>query len=181
MVLPGRGQIASRFDQNTLAGELSLRLAGRPANGSRTVSLSTGTLQQVVWVDAGDEVLVHLDSVAIRFVGRTLLVSVDLETDQTGRTPLIVSLALSAGNDAAGLVAVTDELPRGNGLLAARWGPQLQAAVWASILGIAQDFSAQQGGVPRALAVIDGGLNLQAGPPLQATSQTSPSPTTPHK
>jgi hypothetical protein len=175
MDLPGAGQIPSRFDARTLAAELSLRLAGRPADGSRAAtSLSGGPLQQVVWVDAGDEVLVHLDSVAVRIVGRTVLVSVDLECDQTGRTPLIVSLALSAGTDAAGLLAVTDELPRGNGLLAARWGPQLQAAAWASILGIAQDFGAQQGGVPRALTVVDGGLNLQAGPPLQATTQSNP-------
>jgi|SRR5215831_17605647 len=175
MFMPGAGQIPPRLDAKTLAGELSLRLVGQPADGSRTPTLSTGTLQQVVWVDAGDEVLVHLDSVAVRIAGRTVLVSIDLETDQTGRTPLIVSLALSSGNDAAGLLAVTDELPRGDGLLAARWGPQLQAAVWASILGIAQDFGAQQGAVPRALNVVDGGLNLQAGPPLQATSQPTPS------
>jgi hypothetical protein len=176
MISLGSGQIPSRFDSKSLAAELSLRLAGRPADGSRTASLSTGILQQVVWVDAGDEVLVHLDSIQVRFVGSAVLVSVDLETDQTGRTPLIASFALSGGSDAAGLLGVTDELPRGNGLLAARWGPELQAAVWASILGIAQDFGAQQGGVPRALTVVDGGLNLQAGPPLQATSQPTPSP-----
>ena len=175
MNLPGAGQIPSRFDARTLAAELALRLAGRMADGSRAApSLSGGTLVQVVWVDAGDEVLVHLDSVAVRIVGRSVLVSVDLESDQTGRTPLIVSLALSSGNDAAGLLAVTDELPRGNGLLVARWGPQLQAAVWASILGIAQDFGAQQGGVPRALTISDGGLNLQAGPPLQVTPSLTP-------
>jgi hypothetical protein len=171
MKLAGTGQIPARFDAKTLAAELALRLAGRPADGSRIPTLSTGTLKEVVWVDSGDEVLVRLDSVAVRFVGTTVLVSVELETDQTGCTPLIVSLALSAGNDAAGLLAVTDEFPRGNGLLAARWGAQLQAAVWASILGIAQDFGAQQGGVPRALHVVDGGLNLQAGPPLQAVTQ----------
>jgi hypothetical protein len=100
--------------------------------------------------------------------------SVDLETDQTGRTPLIVSLALSTGNDAGGLVAVTNELPHGNGSLAARWGPSLQAAVWASLLGLAQDFGATQNGAPRALTLAGGKLNLQAGPPLQVVSMPSP-------
>jgi len=165
-----------QFDEKSLAAELVLRLAGRPADGSRGApSIVSGRPSQIVWVDAGDEVLVHLDSVAVRIAGRTMIVAVDLETDQTGRTPLIVSLALGAGNDAGGLVAVTDELPRGNGLLAARWGQHLQAAVWASILGIAQDFSAQQGGVPRALTISNGVLNLEPGPPLQApTSSTKP-------
>lgn len=166
-----------QFDEKTLIAELSSRLAGRPADGSRSNAPGPAgsPANVVVWIDAGDEVLVHLDSVAVRIVGQTLLVSVDLDTDQTGRTPLIVSLALGAGKDAAGLVAVTDELPHGNGLLAARWGPHLQAAVWASILGMAQDFSAQLGGVPRGLTIANGVLNLEAGLPLQAP----PPPTKP--
>jgi hypothetical protein len=162
--------VGRQFDEKTLISEMSSRLAGRPADGSRSIApgRAGSPANVVVWVDAGDEVLVHLDSVAVRMVGQTLLVSVDLETDQTGRTPLVVSLALGAGKDAAGLVAVTDELPHGNGLLAARWGPHLQAAVWACILGMAQDFSAQLSSVPRGLTIANGVLNLEAGSPLQA-------------
>jgi hypothetical protein len=175
MIQGGSGQVPSRVDAKTLAAELALRLPGRPSDGSRAaVSLASGRQSQVVWVDAGDEVLVHLDSVAVQMTARGVLVSVDLETDQTGRTPLIVSLALSNGKDAAGLVAVTDELPRGNGLLAARWGAHLQAAVWAGILGLAQDFAAQHAGVPRALTIANGVLNLQAGPPLQVPATKNP-------
>jgi hypothetical protein len=160
-----------QFNEKSLAAELSTRLSGFPVDGTRPVaSAQTGPAKTVVWIDAGDEVLVHLDSVSVRMIGQTLLVSVDLDTDQTGRTPLIVSLALSSGSDAAGLVAVTDELPHGNGLLAARWGSHFQAAVWASVLGIAQDFSAQGGGVPRSLTISNGVLNLEAGAPLQAPS-----------
>ena len=160
-----------QLDEKTVVTHLAVRLAGRAADGSR--SSAGAPPQRVVWVDAGDEVLVHLDSVAVRVLANTLLVSIDLETDQTGRTPLVVSLALSTGSDAAGPVAVTNE-PQGNGLLAARWGPSLQAAVWASLLGLAQDSGAQQNGVPRALSLVGGKLNLQAGPPLQVP-QTTPS------
>jgi hypothetical protein len=39
-------------------------------------------------VDAADEVLVHLDSIQVRFLDRMIVVSVDLETDQTSRAPL---------------------------------------------------------------------------------------------
>jgi hypothetical protein len=154
-----------QLDAQTISTQLGVRLAGRPADGSQ--SKATGSSQQVVWIDAGD-------SVTVRILSNALLVSVDLETDQTGRTPLIVSLALSTG-DAAGLLAVTNELPQGNGLLAARWGPSLQAAVWASLLGLAQDLSAAQNGVPRALSLAGGKLTLQAGTPLQAPQGAPPS------
>lgn len=163
-----------QLDDKTISTQLAVRLAGRAADGSR--SPVTGPPKTIVWVDAGDEVLVHLDSIAVRILATALLVSVDLETDQTGRSSLIVSLALSTGNDAGGLLAVTDELPRGNGALAARWGPSLQAAVWASLLGLAQDSAAQLSGVPRALTLAGGKLNIQAGPPLQA-SRAAPSAT----
>src|SRR5690348_16761582 len=53
--------------------------------------------ERVVWVDGGDEVLVHLDSVMTQIVGAAVLVSIDLETDQTGRTPLVVAFAIGAG------------------------------------------------------------------------------------
>jgi hypothetical protein len=164
-------KIPPRLDETALKHELTVRLAGSPADGSTPAAQLP---QKVIWVDQGDEVLVHLDSTRTRILNGTVLVSVDLETDQTGRTPLIVSFALGSGSDNGGLIAATDELPRGNGLLAARWGKTLQAAVWASILGIAQDFGAQQNGAPRAVTIANGLLNLQAGPRLQASAATPP-------
>jgi hypothetical protein len=122
----------------------------------------------VVWVDGGDEVLVHLDAAQVRILDRALLVSVDLETDQTGRTPLTVVLALGNATDPSGLVATTDEFPRGHGLLAARWGSALQAAVWSSLLGLAHDHATERGKAPRGLSAAPGLLTLHADDPLVA-------------
>jgi len=106
----------------------------------------------------------------------TLLVSIDLETDQTGRSPLIVALTLSADpKDPAGLVATTDEYPRGDGRLASRWGRPLQAAVWASLISLAQDHAAERSGAPQAITITPKGLTLQAGPPLSLVSKSPPS------
>jgi hypothetical protein len=124
----------------------------------------------VIWVDRGDEVLVHLDSISIRISVGVLLVSVDLETDQTGRTPLVVTLALGVPGDPAGLVAVTDELPRGNGLLAARWGQTLQQAVWASLLQVAGDHAAERGLHPLGITASESFITLLAGPALIAVA-----------
>jgi hypothetical protein len=116
-------------------------------------------------------VVVHLDSVQVRLVTGSLLVSVDLETDQTGRATLVTAFALGAATDPAGLTAVTDDLPKGLGALSARWGKTLQAAIWASLLGLAQDAAAQQGGAPIGLAVTQGSLTVIAGTPLSAQAR----------
>lgn len=162
---PGIGPqpvIPDQLDGPAIAGHLAARLAGTPADGS----VASGPAPaKVVWVDGGDEVLLHLDSTSTQIVGQTVLVSIDLESDQTGRTPLVVAFALPPSEE-AGLVVATDEYPRGNGLLASRWGPSVQAAAWSAILTLASDHAGERGLAPRGLAVTGGRLHLIAGHPL---------------
>jgi hypothetical protein len=169
-VPPAPGTIPNQFDPPTLAKTLALRLLGTPADGSRAAASASQTVGPVIWVDHGDEVLVHLEAMRIQMQDGLILVSVDLQTDQTGRTPLIISIALGKPNDSAGLLGVTDEYPRGNGILAARWGTVLQEAVWAALLSLAKDHAMQTGQAPRAIGVTTGKLSLQAGTPLEASS-----------
>jgi hypothetical protein len=170
-------QIPDKFDEKTLAAELSVRLAGCRADGSST-PIPAG-VKSVIWVDRGDEVLVHLDSIRTKLLNNNLLVSVDLETDQTGRSPLIVVLAFgSSTTDPAGLVATTDEYPRGHGQLASRWGRPLQAAVWASVISLAQDHAAQHSLAPQTIAVTAGALQFQAGAPFRYDAPNPSNPST---
>jgi hypothetical protein len=162
------GAIPNKFDEPTLATTLGMRLIGTPANGTRSTPSASTTALPVIWVDGGDEVLVHLESMRTKLLNGVLLVSVDLETDQTGRTPLVVRLATATSGQAAGLVAMTDEFPSGNAILAARWGTILQSAVWAALLGLAKDHAAQTGQAPRGIGVTAGQLSLQPGAPLTA-------------
>lgn len=159
-------KIPDQLDEPALTNHLTIRLAGTPADGSTP---SAQLAWKVIWVDHGDEVLVHLDSLKTRIMDGTVLISVELETDQTGRTPLVVSFAVGGVNDPAGLVATTDEFPRGNGILAARWGRALQAAAWASLLAIAADHASERASAPRGIAAVAGKLALFAGPPLKVT------------
>jgi hypothetical protein len=171
--------IPDSFNEATLASILSVRLAGTPASGALPSAPPGG---KVIWVDAGDEVMVHLDSLQTRMLDGTLLVSVDLETDQTGRSPLIAAFALTNDpNDPAGLVATTDEYPRGHGQLAARWGRTLQASLWAAVLAIAQDHAAERSGTAQTIVVQLGSLQLKAGDPLQINPGPAPPPPPPHK
>jgi hypothetical protein len=153
-----------------LVSSLAVHFSGTPADGSR--ALSNSPTGPVVWVDRGDEVLVHLESTQVLIQGTSVLISVDLETDQTGRQPLVVVFSLGNGGDTAGLVATTDELPRGNALLAARWGRQLQQAVWASFINMSQTHAAERRLAPLGLAIKGNTLNFQAGAPLVAVAPT---------
>ncbi len=154
--------IPDRLAGSVIAQHLRARLAGTPADGSRTPE---STPAQVVWVDGGDEVLVHLASTTTQIVGQTVLVSIELECDQTGRTPLVVAFALPSSEE-GGLVLATDEYPRGNGLLASRWGQAVRAAAWSAMLTLASDHAAERELAPRGLTVNGGHLHLIAGQPL---------------
>lgn len=150
---------ADQADEAELAAELRARLVGTPADGSAVRQALTA--KEVIWVDAGDEVLVHLDSIRVRLLARAIVVSLDLEADQTGRGPLIVTFSLGGARDQAGLVATTDELPHGNPLLAARWGRVVQSALWAALMGLVSDHAAERGKEPQAIYVRPGVIQLQ--------------------
>lgn len=168
--VPAPFTIPDQLDPPALGSALTLRLSGAPADGSRPLDPAGSAPSQVIWVDNGDEVLVHLDSTKTQIVQQTILVSVDLETDQTGRQPLVVALALGDGTDGAGLIGTTDELPRGNALLAARWGQALQASVWAVLMRMAQEHAFERSKAPRGLSIANGLLNFFADVPLQAST-----------
>lgn len=153
-------KIPDQFDPATLSSAIGVRLVGTPASGA---ILSAPIGNPVIWVDSGDEVLVHLDSIQTRILDRMVIVSIDLESDQSGRTPLIVNFALGSSTDPAGLVAVTDEYPYGDGSLAARWGEAVQAALWSTLLALAQEHAAERGKSPVGLSAAAGTLTLHAG------------------
>jgi hypothetical protein len=153
------------LDEPALAGEIGIRLAGTPADGSDQPEGPAP--QKVIWVDAGDEVLVHLDSTRVKIAGRTLLVSVDLECEQTGRAPVIVAFAIGDGSDEAGLVATSDEVPHGNPILASRWGAAVTASVWNSLLGIAEDRATKRGLAAASITAVGGQLHIGAEAPLK--------------
>jgi hypothetical protein len=168
---PPAHKIPDQLGEADVTAQVAVRLAGTPANGVPLATPSGGTPPaRIIWVDHGNEVLVHLDSAAVRILDRMVLVSVDLETDQTGRTPLVCSFAVGSPGELGGLIATTDDLPRGLGSLASCWGKQLQSAVWSSLMGLASDHAAERNLTPRGLAASAGTLHLSAG---QALTQVS--------
>ncbi len=118
-----------------------------------------GPAPRVVWNDGGDELLLHLDSLRTRFSRDALSVGLDVETDQTGRQPVQVVFSL-AGDAGQALVAATEELPRGDERVVARWGRALQDALWAVLVGAAQQQAAAQPGARPVMAIERGQIRL---------------------
>ena len=165
-------KIPDQLGEADLTTQINVRLIGTTANGVPLAPTAAGVPppNKVIWVDHGNEVLVHLDSTAVRILDRMVLVSVDLETDQTGRTPLVCSFAVGGVGELGGLVATTDDLPRGSGTLASCWGQQLQSAVWSSLMGLANDHATERSLTPRALSASAGTLSLNAGAVLTTST-----------
>jgi hypothetical protein len=105
----------------------------------------------IVWVKDGDEVAVWLDSLTVQLEPGLIRVRLDLETEQTGRVPQDVVIAVAQLSARPSLQAVTDETTRGDVRLAARWGQILQDAIWGALLDLA-------GGDAAGLASADGML-----------------------
>jgi hypothetical protein len=122
----------------------------------RGLAGSTGTSDAVVWVKNGDEAVVHLDSITVSLTLGVMSVSVDLETDQTGRAAQEVIIGLAHPAAPASLEAVTTEAPSGNVLLASRWGRTLQDAVWSAVLALADEQAGN--GATVGIAAGDGAL-----------------------
>jgi hypothetical protein len=81
---------------------------------------------------------------------------VALESDETGRATLVVPFA--PGNNADDeLTLVTEQLPRGNSLLVARWGHILQEALFAALQEMARIHAEERNTVAKAL-VLDGSV-----------------------
>jgi hypothetical protein len=150
-------RIPSRLTQQSLRADLVSRIIGRGWERGRDPSVPS----YVVWRDAGDEVVVHLDSFRVNLLEGAIIASLDLECDQTGRTPMVCQFATGIGEDTAGLLMTTDDLPKGNGLLASRWGEAVQNAIWSALLEMAAEHAQERQLVPVGLHVSGGVLMIE--------------------
>lgn len=155
-----RVEIPQRLDEATLAAALGRRLVS-----PNLVPKGFGSPPPVVWTDGADELLVHLPSLRVVLRDKLIVISLDLESDQTGRSSLLMPFAVGGARDPAGLVAATEELPRGDALLVGRWGRIVQSAVWGALLGVVDDYATRLKKLPLGFTAVDGVLSLRAAKP----------------
>jgi len=163
-----RVEIPQRLDEATLSAAIARRLGSPDA-----LPAGFAAPGPVVWVDGADEVLVHLPSLRVALRDRLVAVSVDLETDQTGRETLVMPFSVGGPRDPAGLIAATEALPRGDGLLVGRWGRIVQDAVWSALLAVVDDYATRLKKLAFGFTAGNGVLSLRAARPEELATLRS--------
>lgn len=89
-----------------------------------------------VWQGDTGSVLLHVETLQVRLLEGWMLVSLDLETDQTGQQTLQFIFCLGAANNGDDLNATaTINAPTANAaVLADAWGSTLQRVLWDAVL-----------------------------------------------
>jgi hypothetical protein len=102
----------------------------------RLSALAPTPAARIVWEDAGQRVLLHLDSLRARIVNGWLLCQLDLETDQTQRQSLQFVYYLGVPGEGGGLQAAATinaaSVPASQ--LVDRWGAHVQRLLWDAVL-----------------------------------------------
>lgn len=113
---------------------------------------------RVVWVDAGDEVVVDFDATRVALTPGMVLVGLSLATDAHAPATVSVPVAIGTPERITGLHAVTPRVPEGPVDLVTRWGRAVVAAVWSALVDVVDAMAGAVGedldGAPLAPAAI---------------------------
>jgi hypothetical protein len=88
----------------------------------------------VLWRDADSELLVFPGETRVRFAKGFVFVELTVATDQTGRDTIVFPFRVGSSPNEAVATAVTETVPRGNPIIAARWGATATRIVWHAVL-----------------------------------------------
>lgn len=146
--------------ENLRAGAITEKVTVQPAGLDELVRAAMGVAaqQRVVWRDGDSEVLVHIDKTRTKTLDGLVLVGITLECDETGVQEITVPFAIGSGSVTAGMLAVTEEEPRGHPLLVQRWGEAIVATAWKALLDVGQTLAAEAGTDEDGVALVAGAL-----------------------
>ena len=175
----------------TLIGELLTQRAGAtnpPAPSKPLPAGTVGTLvpipaqsfQQIftavatqdnqgsqIWVQDGSELMVMTGKVTVSLDDGIVVVTVPVSCDQAQGVSIQVPFAVGGSNQPAGMVAATEDRPRGPAVVVDVWGDALIAFAWRVLMTVAARVAGQSGVdedgaglVPIALTASKDGLSV---------------------
>lgn len=130
--------------------------------------LPTGTdAGQVVWSQGGNELLVILAKVAVHVDHGIALVDIPVSCDQEADGHITVAFAVGDDHRPAGMLAVTEDRPRGPRVVVDVWGESLTAFAWQVLLTVSTAVAGSAGEdvdgaplIPVGLAATGEGLRI---------------------
>ena len=125
-----------------LVGGLPGGVVGAVAGGVGTDGRPGDTL---LWQRGGNSLLVLPDQLALRLGDGVLAFSVPVQCDQSEAVEVHVSFVVGDPKRPAGLMAVTEERPRGPAVVVDTWGEAIVAFCWHVVLQVATSLAAEAG------------------------------------
>lgn len=121
-----------------------------PVDPKRAVALVQAALKparsQAILLREGDnELLVEAGKIDLRFADGLVIVAIPVRCDQTKRTIVSVPFAVGSGKRRAGLIAATEQQPRGPAAVIQLWGEALTALAWQALLSASAALAAESG------------------------------------
>ena len=121
------------------------------------------TAESVVWSLAGNELLVVLSRVTVRLIDDGVaLVRIPVHCDQVDEA--LVTVPIAVGDDArpAGMLAATEDRPRGPAAVVDVWGEALTAFAWQVLLTVSTGVAAGAGTDVAGAPLVPAGLTASA-------------------
>jgi hypothetical protein len=153
----------------TIEAGLVQQLARLAALGAAGIDGPEGqpTAPGVVWVDGDRELFVLVTEVQVALAPGVVAVTIPVQCDQTGPTQVHVSFAVGTSKRPLGMVAASEQRPRGPRAVVDVWGDALLAFAWQVVLDVAAGTAAHAGQdtagaflLPAALASTRNGLTV---------------------
>jgi hypothetical protein len=93
----------------------------------------------IIWVDGDSEVIVQVNRLRLALKPGLILIELAMAEDELGEATLVVPFRVGQEPAEAVLLAVTEDLPRGNSALSLRWGQITQGLLWEAIQAIGRE------------------------------------------
>jgi len=147
------GKVAQPVEVDHDSARRVFRLGLRAAAGIRRSD-------SVLWRKGDIQLLVHVSRVEIGLDDGSITVNIPVECDETGRTEVTVVFAVGSSRRAAGVLAATEDRPRGPVPIVTLWSEELVALAWRGVMegvvGLAGATGADEDGaalIPATFAV----------------------------
>jgi hypothetical protein len=156
-----------RLEPVPIKGEAVTVLTAQAARRALGAAEARRRITEVVWSDAGDELVVDPAGVTTATATGAVVLTIPVRCDQTGPATVEVTFAVRSTDRPAGLHAATPARPRGPAVIVDRWADALIAFAWSAVLELAESVTAAMGRdargdrlIPGALVATDDGLQI---------------------
>lgn len=164
----GRKRV-TRCDRPLTAGETAAEVPLSPAELNRLVRTAARSVapKELLWREGDNELLLFTAQVQATVAPGFVILHLPTFCDQVGAATVRVGFAVGDTERPAGLVAVTETLPRGPAIIVDAWGEALTAFAWQllldSVVSVAAEVGADVDGdrlVPAALSASKQGVSI---------------------